>query len=123
MRTPPERVFHARVDGDALVRLLPPHGFTGRVRLAFINFATSASHALGREYLELVPPHRRFEDTTLPGTMVTTVTLRAVAAGTELHAVQENIPAPISLDACVTSAWQAALVLQVQLVGEPEIRA
>ncbi len=55
----------------------------------------------------------------LPGEMQVTVTLRAVLCGTELHIVQEGIPAVIPLEMCFLG-WQESLGQLAQLV-EPEI--
>lgn len=136
LRAPPERLYRAFLDADALAKWLPPHGFTGKVhqldakvggryRMSFTNLATQRSHAFGGEYLELVPHERLrysavFDDPHLPGTMQTTVTLRAVSCGTELDVVQEGIPAPIPTEACHLG-WQESLALLAQL-AEPEIR-
>jgi uncharacterized protein YndB with AHSA1/START domain len=136
LRAPPERLYRAFLDADALAKWLPPHGFTGKVhqldakvggryRMSFTNLATQRSHAFGGEYLELVPHERLrysavFDDPHLPGTMQTTVTLRAVSCGTELDVVQEGIPAVIPTEACYLG-WQESLVLLAQL-AEPEIR-
>ena len=136
LRAPPERLYRAFLDADALAKWLPPHGFTGKVhqldarvggryRMSFTNLATQRSHAFGGEYLELVPHERLrysavFDDPHLPGTMQTTVTLRAVSCGTELEVVQEGIPALIPAEACYLG-WQESLALLAQL-AEPEIR-
>ena len=136
LRAPPERLYRAFLDADALAKWLPPHGFTGKVhqldatvggryRMSFTNLATQGSHAFGGEYLELVPHERLrysavFDDPHLPGTMQTTVTLRAVSCGTELDVVQEGIPALIPTEACYLG-WQESLALLAQL-AEPEIR-
>ena len=136
LRAPPERLYRAFLDADALAKWLPPHGFTGKVhqldarvggryRMSFTHLATQRSHAFGGEYLELVPHERLrysavFDDPHLPGTMLTTVTLRAVSCGTELDVVQEGIPALIPTEACYLG-WQESLVLLAQL-AEPEIR-
>ena len=136
LRAPPERLYRAFLDADALAKWLPPHGFTGKVhqldarvggryRMSFTNLATQRSHAFGGEYLELMPHERLrysavFDDPHLPGTMLTTVTLRAVSCGTELDVVQEGIPALIPTEACYLG-WQESLVLLAQL-AEPEIR-
>ena len=136
LRAPPERLYRAFLDADALAKWLPPHGFTGKVhqldarvggryRMSFANLATQRSHAFGGEYLELVPHERLrysavFDDPHLPGTMQTTVTLRAVSCGTELDVVQEGIPAVIPTEACYLG-WQESLALLAQL-AEPEIR-
>ncbi|MFA9216752.1 MAG: SRPBCC family protein [Sphingomonadaceae bacterium] len=136
LKSSPERVYRAFTDADAMAKWLPPHGFTGKVqamdaqvgghyRMSFTNHTTGDNHAFGGEYLELVPHQRlrytaSFDDPNLPGTMQTTVTLRAVFCGVELVVVQEGIPAMIPPEACYLG-WQESLQLLAQLV-EPEIR-
>jgi uncharacterized protein YndB with AHSA1/START domain len=136
LRAPPERVYRAFVDPDAMCKWLPPHGFTGKVhradarvggshRMSFTNFTTGHSHAFGGEYLEVVPHERlrytdRFDDPNLPGEMLVTVTFTAVSCGTELGIVQESIPAVIPVEACYLG-WQESLAMLAQLV-EAEIR-
>lgn len=131
----PDRVYRAFLDADAMVKWLPPHGFTGKVdhidarvggtfRMSFTNFSTGSSHSFGGEYLELVPGERivhtdKFDDPNLPGEMRVTVTLRQVSCGTELNIVQEGIPAVIPVEACYLG-WQESLTLLAQLV-EAEI--
>ena len=131
LRAPPERIYRAFLDPDALVKWLPPHGFTarvheldarvaGRYRMSFGNFANGQSHSFAGEYLELLPNERirhtdRFDDPQLPGTMQTTITLKGVACGTELSIVQEGIPAAIPVEACYLG-WQESLLLLAQLV-------
>ena len=134
---PPERVYRAFLDADALCKWLPPHGFTARMlhldvrvggsyRMQFTNFSRGQVHAFGGEYLELVPNERivhtdRFDDAGLPGEMRTTITLKAVSVGTELTVVQEGIPSPIPVEGCYLG-WQESLQLLAQLVG-PDIPA
>src|SRR3982750_3386469 len=93
LRATPERVYRSFIDPDAKVKWLPPHGFTGKVhhlearvggsyKMSFTNFTTGDSHAFGGEYQELVPNERirytdKFDDPNMPGTMNTTITLRA----------------------------------------------
>lgn len=136
LRAPPERVYRAFLDAEAMAKWLPPNGFTGRVhhldasvggtfRMSFTNFTTGHSHAFGGEYLELVENERlrytdRFDDPNLPGIMTTTVTLKAVSCGTELDVVQEGIPDVIPVEACYLG-WQESLGLLAKLV-EAEIR-
>ncbi|WP_432380724.1 SRPBCC family protein [Duganella sp. P38] len=136
LKSSAERVYRAFLDPDALAKWLPPHGFTGKVhqlearvggayRMSFTNFSTGASHAFGGEYLELAPGEKlrytaQFDDPNLPGRMQTTVTLRTVFCGVEMHVVQEGIPAVIPAEACYLG-WQESLVLLAQLV-EAEIR-
>jgi uncharacterized protein YndB with AHSA1/START domain len=135
LRATPERVYRAFLDADAMVKWLPPHGFTGKVhhldarvggayKMSFTNFATGQSHSFGGQYLELVPNERirhtdQFDDPNLPGEMVTTITLKQVSCGTELNVVQEGIPEAIPAEACYLG-WQESLMLLAQLV-EAEI--
>jgi uncharacterized protein YndB with AHSA1/START domain len=136
LRAPPERVYRAFLDADAMAKWLPPHGFTGKVhhlnaevggtfRMSFTNFSTAASHSFGGEYVELVPNERichtdKFDDPNLPGEMRTTVSLKKVFCGTELAVVQEGIPSAIPTEACYLG-WQESLTLLAKLV-EAEIR-
>jgi len=135
LRATPERIYRAFLDADAMVKWLPPHGFTGRVehvearvggtyRMSFTNFSNGQSHAFGGRYLELVPNERirhtdTFDDPNLPGEMQTTISLRPVSCGTEVDIVQEGIPAMIPPEACYLG-WQESLLLLAQLV-EAEI--
>jgi uncharacterized protein YndB with AHSA1/START domain len=135
LRAPPDRVYKAFLDADAMAKWLPPHGFTGKVNqleakvggtysMSFTNFSTGNSHSFGGKYLELVPNERirhtdKFDDPNLSGEMVTTVNLKPVFCGTELSVVQEGIPSAIPAEACYLG-WQESLTLLAQLV-EPEI--
>src|SRR5262249_59526741 len=135
LRAAPAKVYRAFLDADAMVKWLPPNGFTGKVhhldarvggtyRMSFTNFTTGRSHAFGGEYLELAPPARirhtdTFDDPSLPGEMQTTITLQKVSCGTELHIVQEGLPAAIPAEACCLG-WQDSLTLLAKLV-EAEI--
>ena len=135
LRAKPEKVYRAFLDGDAMVKWLPPHGFTGKVhhmdakvggtyKMSFTNFSTGKSHSFGGKFLELVPNEHlrytdRFDDPNLPGEMHTTVTLKKVSCGTELNVVQEGVPEVIPAEACYVG-WQESLELLTKLV-EPEI--
>ena len=130
-RATPDKVYRAFLDPDAMTKWLPPHGFTGKVhhlearvggtyRMSFTNFGTGRSHSFGGEYLELVPGERirhtdSFDDPNLPGTMETTISLKAVSVGTEVDIVQAGIPAIIPPEACHLG-WQESLALLAQLV-------
>ena len=136
LRATPERVYRAFLDPDAMVKWLPPNGFTGKVhqidakvggtyKMSFTNFTTGNGHSFGGEYLELVPNERirhtdKFDDPNLPGEMVTTVSLKQVSVGTELTVVQEGIPSAIPVEGCYLG-WQESLTLLTQLV-EAEIK-
>lgn len=131
LRSPPERIYRAFLDAGAFAKWLPPDGFTGtvhemdvrvggRYRMSFTNFATGHAHAFGGTYLELVPGERlrydaAFDNPHLPGDMVTTVTLRAVSCGTEMHVVQEGVPGVIPAESCYLG-WQQSLALLARLV-------
>ena len=135
LRATPERIYRAFLDADAMVKWLPPNGFTGKVhqlearvggsyRMSFTNFTTGHSHSFGGKYLELVPNERilhtdTFDDPNLPGEMHVTISLKQVSCGTELDIVQEGIPDVIPLEACYLG-WQESLTLLGQLV-EAEI--
>lgn len=135
LRAPPERVYRAFLDPAAMVKWLPPHGFTGKVhemdarvggkhRMSFTNFTTGTSHSFGGTYVELRPNEQirytdSFDAPGLPGEMQVTVTLRPVACGTEVSIVQEGIPPAIPVEFCYLG-WQESLSLLAHLV-EPEI--
>ena len=89
IRATPEKIYRAFLDADAMVKWLPPHGFTGKVhhldanvggtyKMSFTNFTTGHSHSFGGTYLELVPHDRirytsKFDDPNLVGEMQTTI--------------------------------------------------
>lgn len=135
LRAPAERIYRAFLDPEAMVKWIPPHGFTGRIhhmdlrvgggyRMSFTNFGTGKSHTFGGNYLELTPHERirysdRFDDPDLPGEMQVTITLKPVACGTELEIIQEGVPAAIPVEFCYLG-WQESLNL-LSLLVEPEI--
>ena len=134
-RAPPDRVWRAFTDADALAKWLPPYGFTctvheldarvsGRFRMSFRNFSNGQAHGFSGEYLELVPDSLIrytdvFDDPNLPGVLEVTVTLRPVLCGTELKVEQAGIPEPIPLEMCHLG-WQESLAQLATLV-EPDI--
>src|SRR6266576_2663807 len=97
LRAPPERIYRAFLDPDAMAKWLPPNGFTGKV------------HQMDA----------KVGGPNLPGEMQTTITLKKVFCGTELNAMQEGIPAAIPAEACYLG-WQESLTLLAKLV-EAEI--
>ena len=135
LRAPPERIYRAFLDPDAMAKWLPPNGFTGKVhqidarvggsyRMSFTNLTTGQAHSFGGKYLELVPNERirhtdEFDDPHLPGTMIVTVSLKALSCGTEVDIVQEGVPEVIPRENCYLG-WQESLALLAKLV-EAEI--
>jgi len=131
LRAPPDRVYRAFLDPDAMAKWLPPNGFTGKVhqmdakvggtyKMSFTNFNTKQSHSFGGRYLELVPGERLrysnvFDDANLKGEMITTVTLKKALGGTDFSVTQEGIPEMIPTDMCYLG-WQESLVLLAKLV-------
>lgn len=105
---PPQKVFRAFTEPDAMASWLPPYGFVAKVhsmdvkeggsyKMSFINFTTGNGHSFGGTYLEIKPNELikytdKFDDPNLPGEMITTIQLKAVSCGTELIAIQEGIP-------------------------------
>lgn len=134
-RASPEKVFRAFVEADAISRWLPPHGFVctvhamdaqvgGHYKMSFRNFTTGNSHSWQGEFAELVPGERlrlveSFDDDSLSGSMQKTITLKAVACGTEFVCVHEGIPEAIPAEFCYLG-WQESLTYLANLV-EPEI--
>lgn len=135
LRAPPERVYRAFLEPDAMSKWVAPYGFTckishldarvgGSYKMAFTNFGTGAGHSFGGEYLELVPASKicytdKFDDPNLPGEMKITVTLKPVTCGTDLRIVVEGLPAVIPVEMCYLG-WQESLAQLAKLV-EPEI--
>jgi uncharacterized protein YndB with AHSA1/START domain len=135
LRSTPERVYRAFLDADAMVKWLPPNGFTAKVhhmdarvggnfKMSFTNFTTGTPISFGGEYLELTPHERIrytdvFDDPNLPGVMQVTVALKQVSVGTEVNIVQEGVPEVIPAEACYLG-WQESLTLLAKLV-EAEI--
>lgn len=135
LRAPPERIYRAFLDPDALAKWLPPDGFIGKVhhlearvggtyRMSFKNFTTGQGHTFGGTYLELLPDERirhtdRFEDGHLQGELLVTISLKKVSTGTELGVVQEGLPEALPVEMCYLG-WQQSLTLLARLV-EAEI--
>lgn len=135
LRAPPERVYRAFIEPDALAKWISPHGFTARVheldarvgggyRMSFTNFGTGSTHSFGGVYTEIVPNERlrytdRFDDPNLAGEMAVTITLRPVLCGTDLTIEQTGVPEVIPPEMCYLG-WQESLGQLANLV-EPEI--
>jgi uncharacterized protein YndB with AHSA1/START domain len=135
LKAPPERVYRAFIDPDALVKWMAPNGFTGKVhhldareggsyKMSFTNFTTGKSHSFGGDYLELKRYERirytdRFDDPNLPGEMQMTTSFKETPFGTELNIIQEGVPDSIPAEACYLG-WQESLNLLAKLV-EAEI--
>lgn len=135
LKAPIARVFRAFTNAEAKEAWLPPYGFMckvhqfepvvgGKYRMSFTNFTTQSSHFFFGEFVEIVPEKLlkytdQFEDPNLPGTITVTVTFTEVMCGTEIHIVQENVPAVIPAEMCYLG-WQESLTKLANLV-EPEI--
>lgn len=135
LRAPAERIYRAFLDPEAMVKWLPPNGFTAKVhqldakvggtyKMSFKNFTTGKSHSFGGTYVKLEPNELiqytdKFDDPNLPGQMQATITFRKVSVGTEVFVVQEGVPAVIPADACYLG-WQESIALLAKLV-EAEI--
>ncbi len=135
LKTSPDKVYRAFLEGSALAKWLPPYGFTctvhhleakvgGTFRMSFHNFGSGNGHSFGGEYLELVPNERirytdKFENPNLPGVLEVTVSLKPVMCGTELNVTQTGIPEMIPLEMCYLG-WQESLEQLAKLV-EPDI--
>ncbi|MCR5858831.1 SRPBCC family protein [Mesorhizobium sp. J428] len=136
LKAPPEKVYKAFVDADALCRWLPPYGFLGKIdrfeakvgggyHMSFRNFTTGQAHSFSVEYKELVPGKRivhtdRFDGDFMPGEMVVTIELTEVFCGTDIRIEQAGVPDMIPEAACYLG-WQESL-LQLAQVVEPDIK-
>ncbi len=134
-RAPPERVYRAFLDADAMAKWLPPYGFTckvhhmeakvgGTFKMSFTNFTNGQGHSFGGSYRELVPSEKIrytdvFDDPNLPGEMQTTIVLKPVSCGTDIEIVQEGLPDMIPVEMCHLG-WQESLA-QLKRLVEPEI--
>jgi uncharacterized protein YndB with AHSA1/START domain len=134
-RCPPDKLYKAFIDAEAMTKWLPPHGFTGKVhemdarvgggyRMSFTNFGSGKSHSFGAKFVEMKPGELlrytdKFDDPNLPGEMQVTVKLRKVLCGTEIEIEQAGIPAAIPTEFCY-AGWQESLALLAHVV-EPEI--
>ena len=129
---PPERVYNAFLDPDALVKWMAPHGFTAKVQhldacvggscqMSFTNFSTGTCHSFGGIYQELIPQQRirytdQFDDPDLEGEIEMLIELKAVIVGTEVTITQSGIPEAIPVEACYLG-WQESLQLLSLLVN------
>jgi len=135
LRAPPERVYRAFLEADAVAKWLPPHGFTcsvdhldakvgGTFKMSFRNFARAQGQSFGGEYVELVPGTTirykdKFDDPSMPGEMNVTIALKSVACGTDISIEQAGLPAAIPVEMCYLG-WQESLEQLAKLV-EPDI--
>lgn len=135
LAAPPEKVFKAFTDADAYASWLPPYGFVAKVfelnvkeggnyKMSFTNFTTGKTHSFGGEFLEIksnefIKYSDRFDDPNLRGEMITTIQLKVVSCGTELHITQEGLPDAIPVEMCYLG-WQDSLDKLKKLV-EPNI--
>lgn len=134
-RAPPDRVYRAFLDPDAMVKWLPPNGFTAKVhhmdakvggtyKMSFTNFSSGKGHSFGGKYLALTSGEHilytdAFDDPGLPGQIKTEITFRKTPFGTDVAIEQSGVPDMIPAEACYLG-WQESLVLLGKLV-EAEI--
>lgn len=135
IKAPPEKVYRAFTESNALASWLPPYGFLctvhnmdvkvgGTYKMSFTNFSTSNSHSFGGKYLEIKPKEflkypDKFDNPNLPGEMITSVWFKKVSCGTEIKITQEGIPSMIPVELCYLG-WQESLEKLMKLV-EPLI--
>ncbi len=135
LTAPPEKIYRAFTDPDAMARWLPPDGFTAKVwhmeakvggtyKMHFTNFTTQQTLTFHGEFRELIPGEKLvytdvFDDPNLPGEILVTALLNKVSCGTELTLTQAGIPAAIPLESCYLG-WQQSLQNLARLV-EPNI--
>ncbi|MGB1586326.1 MAG: SRPBCC domain-containing protein [Thermoplasmatota archaeon] len=131
---PPERVYKAFLDPDAMVKWNPPHGFVGKMhhhegkvggtyKMSFRNFNTDTEHTFGGKYVELNPYTRlRWTDAfdesmgeDMQGQMMVTVDLEPTAIGTFVTITQEGLPDAMPRE-FATAGWQESLMMLEQLV-------
>lgn len=129
---PPERVYKAFLDPDAIVKWMPPHGFTaklhqmdatvgGSYRMSFTNFSTGTIHSFGGTYAELIPNQRiryfdRFDNPELAGEIEVIIEIKGMLVGTEVNITQSGIPKVVPVEACYLG-WQESLQLLGLLVN------
>lgn len=129
---PPQRVYKAFLDPDAIVKWMPPHGFTARVhhmdatvggsyQMSFTNFSTGSTHSFGGTYAELIPNQLiryfdHFDNPELAGEIEVIIEIKGVLVGTEVNITQSGIPDMIPVEACYLG-WQESLQLFGLLVN------
>ena len=100
LNAPPERVYRAFTDPDAMAKWLPPHGFTGHVhsldlkvggkyRYEWRNGANGTTMGMGGKFLEISAPERLvatelFDDPGYPGEAIDTQVLTEKGGKTTL---------------------------------------
>ena len=135
LKAPPEKVYRAFTEANALASWIPPYGFLctvhemnlhvgGSYKMSFHNFSTGNGHSFGGQYVEIKPNQflkytDKFDDPNLPGEMTTSVWIKKVSVGTEINILQEDIPDMIPVDMCYLG-WQESLEKLAKLV-EPVI--
>ncbi len=136
LKAPPEKVYRAFLDADALCRWLPPYGYLGKIdrfegkvgggyHMSFRNFTTGQAHSFSVEYKELVPGKKivhtdRFDGDFMPDEMLVTIELTEAFCGTHIRIEQAGVPDMIPEAGCYLG-WQESL-LQLAKVVEPDLK-
>ena len=131
LKASPEKLYRAFTEATALASWLAPYGFLcsvhemdvqvgGTFKMSFHNFSTGNGHSFGGTYLEVKPNEflkytDKFDDTNMPGEMVTSIALKKVLVGTEIKILQQDIPALIPVEMCYLG-WQESLEKLAKLV-------
>ena len=132
---PPERVYRAFTDPDAMSKWMPPHGFTGKVhyidvqvgagyKMSLTNFSTGFTHSFFGTYMEIIPNKLlrykdQFDDPEIDEAIYVTIHMEPVLMGTELNLSLTGVPKEIPAEACYLG-WQESLNLLALLVN-PDI--
>ena len=134
IKAPAERIYNAFLDADALMKWIPPGGYTCRVDKmdvrvggkwhgSFSTLDKKETHGFGGTYLELKPYERiRYtdnfdkQDEGWQSHIEVTVTFKETKEGTEVHVVQTGIPKVIPTSDAMTG-WGQSMENLARLVS------
>lgn len=132
---PPERVFRAFTDADALSKWLAPHGFTAKINafepkeggaydIVFTNFGNGERYHFKGEYVEILPNKKiRYTDQLCDehddmNGLITekTIEIKPSFMGTEVNITQTGLLKVQPMEACYLD-WQQSLYLLERLIS------